>query len=243
MRGSHLFTLEVEFMLVVALFIIALGLAGVLGMSLFGGVTLDTIPNLPVAASVVGILIALYLATLLSHRGERRLALWPTLLACLSGGVLITGAYKGSPIALGDFWNFVKPAESAVQVTRDASASVRLRRSDDGGFFANSEINGVAMAVRVDSGATTVVLKQSDAEKAGIDVGSLKFDTPLRTANGTSYLAPVRLKSVRIGPLMMGDVEALVAHSGTLNENLLGTSFLRRLTSYEVAGDFTTLRQ
>ena len=95
----------------------------------------------------------------------------------------------------------------------------------------------------IDSGSATVVLRQSDAEKAGIDIKNLAFDTPLKTANGTSYMASVRLKSVRIGPLSMGDVEALVAKPGTLNENLLGMSFLRRLTSYEVTGDFVTLRQ
>ena len=136
-------------------------------------------------------------------------------------------------------------ARAARGPTRAAGSRrvTRSRRSGDEGFFANSEINGAAVTVRLDSGSATVVLKQSDAEKAGIDVGNLKFDTPLRTANGTSYLAPVRLKSVRIGPLMMEDVEALVARSGSLNENLLGTSFLRRLASYEVAGDFTTLRQ
>ncbi len=100
------------------------------------------------------------------------------------------------------------------------------------------------MPLLVDSGAATVVLRQSDAEKAGIDVRSLTFDTPLKTANGTSYLAPVRLKSVRIGHIVaVDDVEALVAKPGTLNENLLGMSFLRRLASYEVAGDFVTLRQ
>jgi aspartyl protease family protein len=230
-------------MLIAALVIVAFGLAGVFGMSVFGGFSLDAIKDIPVAASVIGILITLYLATLLSQRGERRLAFWPTLVACLSGVVLVAGAFKNSPIALGDFWNLGKPTDGALQIVRNASASVRLRQSDDGGFFANSEINGAAVTVRVDSGATTIVLKQSDAEKAGIDVGSLKFDTPLRTANGTNYMAPVRLKSVRIGPLMMDDVEALVARSGTLNQNLLGTSFLRRLSSYEVAGDFTTLRQ
>jgi aspartyl protease family protein len=119
---------------------------------------------------------------------------------------------------------------------------VRIRKLADG-FIATSEINGQSMSALVDSGAATVVLRQSDAERAGIDVRSLTFDTPLKTANGTSYLAPVRLKSVRIGDIVADDVEALVAKPGTLNENLLGMSFLRRLTSYEVAGDFVTLRQ
>ncbi|MET1047976.1 MAG: TIGR02281 family clan AA aspartic protease [Hyphomicrobium sp.] len=224
--------------------IVAIGLAGVLSATVFGGFNFDAIPNLPAAASVIGVLLALYLATHFSHRGERRLALWPTLAACLSGAVLVMGAYnKNAPLALADFLTAVKPARETALPTYSGPASVRLRRGDDGGFFANSEINGAAMLVRIDSGAATVVLRQSDAEKAGIDVRSLTYDTPLRTANGTVYLAAVRLKSVRIGALAMDDVEALVARIGTLNENLLGTSFLRRLSSYEVAGNFVTLRQ
>ena len=146
---------------------------------------------MPVAASVIGILAALYLATLLSHRGERRLALWPTLAACVSGAILVAGAFnKSAPIAFTNLFAFAKPADDPVSPTHDASASVRLRRLDDGGFFANSEINGAAMTVQIDNGAATVILRQSDAEKAGIDVGSLTFDTPLRTANGAAIWRP-----------------------------------------------------
>ncbi len=231
-------------MMLLLLVSVALGLAGIVGATVFGGFSFGTVPDLPVAGSVIGVLVALYLATLLSHRGERRLALWPTLLACASGVILVAGAYnKNAPFAIVDLLNKAKAPDETLALPYSGPASVRVRRSDDGGFFANSEINGATMAVRIDSGAATVVLKQSDAEKAGIDIGNLTFDTPLRTANGTSYLAPVRLKSVRIGPLAMHDVEGLVARAGTLNENLLGTSFLRRLASYEVAGNFATLRQ
>jgi len=225
------------------IFLVIMGLAGILGASAFGGFNFDTIPDLAAAASVIGILLALYLATLLSHRGERRLALWPTLAACISGAILVAGAYnKNMPISLTDLLPISRPADDGVALEHMASASVRLRRRD-GGFFANSEINGTAMTVRIDNGAATVVLRSSDAEKAGIDISSLAYDTPLKTANGVNYLAPVRLKSVRIGPLVLNDVEALVARAGTLNENLLGTSFLRRLSSYVVAGDFATLRE
>jgi aspartyl protease family protein len=230
--------------MLLVLFIVAIGLAAVLGSTVFGGLNFDAIPDLPVAASVIGILIALYLATLLSHRGEKRLALWPTLAACVSGAILVAGAFnKGKPIDFADLFAMARPADDNASMERDGPASVRLRRGDDGGFFANSEINGTAMTVRIDNGAATVILRASDAEKAGIDIDSLAFDTPLRTANGVSYLAPVRLKSVRIGPLVINDVEGMVARAGTLNENLLGTSFLRRLSSYIVAGNFATLRQ
>jgi aspartyl protease family protein len=120
---------------------------------------------------------------------------------------------------------------------------VRIRRKSDGSFLANGEVNGEPLTLRIDSGATTLVLRQSDAERAGISISDLNFNTPLKSANGTNYLAPVRLKSIRVGGLIVDDVEGLVARPGTLNENLLGMSFLRRLTSYEVTGDFATLRQ
>jgi aspartyl protease family protein len=228
------------------LLVTILGLGGLLAITTFGGPNLGNlgaIPDLPIAATVIGILIALYLAVHLSHRGERRLALWPTLAACISGAVLVAGAYnKSSPLVLTDPFS-ARQADDAAPIRSGASASVRIRKRDDGGFFANSEVNGETMTVRIDSGAATVILRQSDAEKAGIDVSGLVFDTPLKTANGTSYLAPVRLKSVRVGAIAMDDVEGLVARPGTLNENLLGTSFLRRLASYQVAGNFATLRQ
>ncbi len=223
---------------------IILGLGALLAATVFGGLKLDAVPDLPVAATVIAILVALYMATLLNHRGERRLALWPTLAACFSGAVLVAGAYnKSTPFSLTDLIPSERSSVDAAPSRRDTPASVRIRQNDDGTFLANSEVNGQPMTVRIDTGSATVVLRQSDAEKAGIDVSHLTFDTPLKTANGTSYLAPVRLKSVRIGPLAIDDVEGLVARPGTLNENLLGTSFLRRLASYQVTGNFATLRQ
>jgi aspartyl protease family protein len=98
------------------------------------------------------------------------------------------------------------------------------------------------MTLLVDTGASTVVLKPAEAERAGIDVGDLSYSVPVHTANGTAYAASVRLNSIAIGPLVLENVEALVAQPGSLNENLLGMSFLRRLRSYEFSKDFLTLR-
>ena len=94
----------------------------------------------------------------------------------------------------------------------------------------------------VDTGASTVVLKPSDAERAGIDTGALAYTVAVHTANGTTYAAPARLRSIAIGPLVVENVDALVAQPGSINENLLGMSFLRRLRSYEFSKDFLTLR-
>jgi aspartyl protease family protein len=119
---------------------------------------------------------------------------------------------------------------------------VKSCRQDNGHFVARAAANGTSMSMLVDTGASTVVLTPTDAERAGIDTASLAFTTPVSTANGTTFAAPVRLKSVSVGPLEVRDVEALVAKPGALSENLLGMSFLKRLRSYEFSGDFLTLR-
>lgn len=129
-------------------------------------------------------------------------------------------------------------------VTRSAEGptSVRIRQRMDGHFTARTRVNGIHLFMLVDTGASTVVLKPADAESAGIDTSTLSFTVPVRTANGTGFAAPVRLRSVSIGPIVINDVEALVAKPGALNESLLGMSFLRRLRSYEFSGEFLTLR-
>ncbi len=98
------------------------------------------------------------------------------------------------------------------------------------------------MTLMLDTGASTVVLKPADAVKAGIDVNNLSYSMAVRTANGTTYAAPVRLDKISIGPIVVQDVEALVAKPGNLNESLLGMSFLRRLRSFDFSGEYVTLR-
>lgn len=120
--------------------------------------------------------------------------------------------------------------------------AVRLRKHPGGHFVARGSVNGAPVTLLVDTGASSVVLKPTDAERAGIDVSALVFSTPVSTANGSTFAAPVRLRTLAIGDIVLDDVEALVAMPGNLNESLLGMSFLRRLRSYEFSGDFLTLR-
>ncbi|MFA9549778.1 MAG: TIGR02281 family clan AA aspartic protease [Hyphomicrobium sp.] len=125
---------------------------------------------------------------------------------------------------------------------QEGEHAVRVRRRLDGHFAVRGAINGQPMTLLVDTGASTVVLKPADAARAGIDTRSLGYTAAVQTANGTTYAAPVRLRSITIGPIELRDVEALVAKPGSINENLLGMSFLRRLRSYEFSKDFLTLR-
>ncbi|MGH6739257.1 MAG: retropepsin-like aspartic protease family protein, partial [Bradyrhizobium sp.] len=64
-------------MIFVLLSIVILGLGGALLFALFGGESLDAIQGLPVAASVIGVLILLYLATLHGSGSQRRFGQLP----------------------------------------------------------------------------------------------------------------------------------------------------------------------
>jgi aspartyl protease family protein len=120
--------------------------------------------------------------------------------------------------------------------------AVRLRKRDDGHFVARAQANGETLQLLIDTGASSIVLRPSDAERAGIDLATLNYVVPINTANGTAFAAPVRLRSLAVGPLSVTDIEALVTRPGVLSESLLGMSFLSRLRAYEVSGDYLTLR-
>lgn len=124
----------------------------------------------------------------------------------------------------------------------DGIESVKLRRGSDGHFVAKSKVNGGNVNFIVDTGASSVVLKQEDAVRIGIDTKGLRYAIPVQTANGTSFAARIRLKSIQIGNISEKNVEALIARPGLLHQSLLGMTFLSRLRSYEFKGDYLTLR-
>jgi len=198
-------------------------------------------------AAVFGALALLYLVSLASdYRGRallglRHAGIWAGLFFALIAGY----AYRDD---LGHVARRVGgellPAGVPLAEAPDAQGerAVRLRKHMSGHFVARGAINGAPVSMLVDTGASTVVLKPADAERAGVDLSALTFSVPVSTANGTTFAAPVRLRSIAIGSIVINDVEALVSKPGNLNESLLGMSFLRRLRSYEFSGDFLTLR-
>ncbi|MBX9926024.1 MAG: TIGR02281 family clan AA aspartic protease [Hyphomicrobiaceae bacterium] len=134
------------------------------------------------------------------------------------------------------------PYGTTETATTEGERTVRIRRSPRGSFFARTDINGAAVPMLVDTGASSIVLKSSDAEKAGIDLKALSFTIPVDTANGRTFCAAIRLDSIAVGGIKFQRVDALVAMPGNLKDSLLGMTFLSRLRSYDVSGDFMTFR-
>jgi aspartyl protease family protein len=103
-----------------------------------------------------------------------------------------------------------------------------------GHFVSEPLVNGVRIQAVVDTGASMVALSAEDAARCGIFPGAGDFTLGVATANGSVKAAPVRLREVRLGSIVLRDVEGLVLPAGSLHGSLLGMSFLRRLSSFEV---------
>jgi aspartyl protease family protein len=133
-------------------------------------------------------------------------------------------------------------ASIGVEQGQAGERAVRIRKRGDGHFVARVSVEGASVSMLVDTGASTVVLRQSDARLLGVDTRNLRYTVPVQTANGLAYAAHARLREVSIGSITLRNVDALVAQPGALKESLLGMSFLSRLRSYEFAGEFLTFR-
>lgn len=120
--------------------------------------------------------------------------------------------------------------------------SITVSRGRNGHFSLKAEIAGTPIDMLVDTGASTVVLTYEDAEKVGIDVSSLSFQTPVETANGMTFFARIVLDSIKVGNTELDTIRAAIAQKGNLQQSLLGNSFLDRLSSYEFTGSQLVLR-
>ncbi len=140
--------------------------------------------------------------------------------------------------------NTVATSAQAARAQSSGNASrrkVEIESSEDGHFYLDAKIDGRAVAFMVDTGASVVVLRESDARRAGIRVARADFTTPMSTANGTSYAAPVMLRRVAVDGIELRDIRAVVVRDEQLGVNLLGATFLNALRRFGVSESKLTL--
>jgi aspartyl protease family protein len=129
----------------------------------------------------------------------------------------------------------VRPAAS--------SRSLTLESGQGGHFPAEARIEGRRLDFIVDTGASLVILRESDAARAGIRPMRSDYTAAVSTANGKIMAARASLDRVEVGGITVENVQALVLPDGALSKNLLGMSFLSRLKRYEVANGRMVLEQ
>jgi aspartyl protease family protein len=119
----------------------------------------------------------------------------------------------------------------------EAKDTVVIARSLDGHFGVRAEVQGVTMTMLVDTGASFVTLTPADAKRIGVDDDALRFTMPIRTANGMIQAAPIRIAKLAVGSIERKNVPALVAPAKSLDQSLLGMTFLNTLDGYAISGD------
>lgn len=143
---------------------------------------------------------------------------------------------------LGPLWRrvYADLVPGAAVATGPREVMISSRGSH--GFEVSARVNDRPVRFRFDTGATMVTLNPETARAAGVDVSHLVYNVTVSTAAGLAKAAQVTLDSIAVGGIVERQVPALVSRPGDLNENLLGMSFLSRLSSYEIAGERLTLR-
>ncbi len=121
------------------------------------------------------------------------------------------------------------------RVRSSVRGTVEIPVARNGHFVVDADVNLSPVRFVVDTGASFVALRQSDAEIAGIYLNQSDFNVPVSTANGTAYAARVQLDSVEIDGIDIDRVNAVVLPDGLLGISLLGNSFLNRLHRFQVS--------
>ncbi len=111
---------------------------------------------------------------------------------------------------------------------RGINKPVHLYADSRGHFFGNLMVNGTSLKYLVDSGATTVAMNSGDAKYAGIDYEKGN-KSRASTANGVVDVYLVKLNTLKIGTIVLHNVQASVIEGGSPAYVLLGMSVQNRL--------------
>ena len=126
----------------------------------------------------------------------------------------------------------------AVQRSESGPASVTLTADVRGHFFTTGNVNGFPVKFLIDTGASLISIGAGDARRMGIDPTKGKPGIT-NTANGQARVWQVKLNTVRVGDVVLNNVDAAV-HESDMNIALLGMSFLNRM-EMQRNGDTMTL--
>jgi aspartyl protease family protein len=189
-------------------------------------------------AAQVAMLVLLMSSLILGWRGSANQALRYAAIWLGIGFVLVAAyAYRNE---LSPFWTRVAGEVNPAMPVQRSSAEVVLRRASDSHFYVDADINGTNVRMLADTGASMVVLSESDAERVGINLDQLDYTIPVSTANGQTMAARVTLDEIQVGSIVRRDVRAAVTKG--LSGSLLGMSFFETLSGFAMESDELVLK-
>ncbi len=117
------------------------------------------------------------------------------------------------------------PNQDPVTLREANSRTLELQRNQQGHYIAHGSINRVAATFLVDTGATDIVIPAKQALRMGL---TMNQPGRARTANGVITVYRTRIDELRLGPLVLRDLNASI-NQHMDGDILLGMSALQRL--------------
>lgn len=108
-------------------------------------------------------------------------------------------------------------------------ASITIAPTRHGMYQVNGSINGFAVKFLVDTGATNIAMSEVHAKRLGIEYKLSGIKGLSSTASGKATTWFITLKKVKVGPLILRDLDANVIKGDHPTTILLGNSFLNRV--------------
>ncbi|MFD2207379.1 retropepsin-like aspartic protease family protein [Kiloniella antarctica] len=164
----------------------------------------------------------------------RDISLWIIIFIVLLLGYSFKDEFEGLGLRVT---SALMPSQARTTVNGDTIFS----KANDGHFYIEGFANNERIKFLVDTGASSIVLSPSDAEKLGYDAHNLNFTQIFETANGTGRGAKANLYSLVIGEQEFRDVRVSI-NQREMSTSLLGMSFLSQFKSFEFNGDKLILK-
>jgi len=148
---------------------------------------------------------------------------------------LVRADARQAVIEVGGRMRTLEPGMGALRPSpapRSARAGghrLALLPNDSGMYLTMGSINGLPVEFVVDTGAAVVAIDTRMARRLGIDYEREGRPVVARTAAGDVHAFQVKLDFVRVGGLVVRDVDAAVVQRDRDAPALLGMSFLGRL--------------
>lgn len=161
-------------------------------------------------------------------RAVRHVAIWIGVIAVLVVGL----TYRDELMGVGQR---VRSEFASSYPVAEGPRQVVVTASEGGGFLIMGKVNGQPVRFLVDTGSSDTVLSPADAQRLGVNAGSLTFDHLAETANGTGYGARYTAGSLEVGPIRIDDMP-MVVNQAPMSSSLLGMTFLSRLETFQVRG-------
>ena len=136
------------------------------------------------------------------------------------------------------------PTNAAKSASKPDGGTAETRRSSNGQYTFLVELDAEPIRMLVDTGASFVAISESTAKKIGITLKKADFKHKTTTANGITTYAKAVAKELRVGSIVMENVQLSVLRDESLvGIALLGMTFLNRLERFEFVGNKLRLVQ